>query len=436
MKKLTFSTQINATKERVWHTLWNDSNYRAWTSVFHEGSYAESDWQEGSKILFLDGAGSGMVSRIARLIPNQFMSFEHLGEVKNGEEDFESAKNGGWAGAHENYTLIEKDGGVLLEAELDTDDQFEGYFSEKFPLALAKVKALAEVQKITPFFWFDHQAEEAAQLYTSIFPNSKILNVVRNGEAVLTVNFSLNGQEFTAMNGGPHFKLTPAISIFAVCETEAETDAVWKALAAGGEVMIALDKYPWSEKYGWLNDRYGLSWQIAFGKLADVGQQFTPSLLFVGEQHGRAEEAIHFYTSLFKNSSIGGILKYGAGGSDPEGTVQHAQFYLDGQTFMVMDNAAAHAFQFNEAFSFVIPCDTQEKIDFYWNTLTADGGEESRCGWLKDKFGVSWQVVPPVLMELLGNPDAVKSQRAMQAMMQMKKLDIAALKAAFEGNVV
>ncbi|NUO02298.1 MAG: VOC family protein [Saprospiraceae bacterium] len=361
------------------------------------------------------------------------MSFEHLGEVKEGKEDFEAAQTRGWAGAKENYTLTEKDGGVLLEVDLDADDAFEGYFSNKFPQALAKVKELAEVQTITPFLWFDNQAEAAARLYASVFPNSKIQQVIRNGDAVLTVSFSLSGQQFTAMNGGPQFKLTPAISLFAVCETEAETDAVWKALSEGGEVLMPLDKYPWSEKYGFLNDRYGLSWQIYLGKLADVRQRFSPSFLFTGARQGRAEEAIHFYTSLFSNSSIRSILKNGAGESDPEGTVKHAEFYLNGQQFMAMDSAAPHAFQFNEAFSFVIHCDTQEKIDYYWNALTADGGEESQCGWLKDKFGVSWQVVPPVLMELLGSPDAVKSQRAMQAMMQMKKLDIAALKAAFEG---
>jgi len=144
MKKISFSTQINAPAARVWDILWNDSTYRAWTSVFHEGSCAESDWQEGSKILFLDGAGNGMTSRIARMIPNQFMSFEHLGELKEGVEDFETAKTHGWSGALENYALREKDGATVLEVEMDADDTFEDYFKDKFPIALAKVKALSE----------------------------------------------------------------------------------------------------------------------------------------------------------------------------------------------------------------------------------------------------------------------------------------------------
>jgi uncharacterized protein YndB with AHSA1/START domain len=141
MKKLTFSTQINASRERVWDVLWNDATYRQWTAVFHEGSYAESDWQEGSKILFLSGR-SGMTSRIARLIPNEFMSFEHLGEVKDGVEDFTKD----WAGALENYTLTATGSTTELLVELDIQETFAGYFQDVFPKALEQVKVIAEQQ--------------------------------------------------------------------------------------------------------------------------------------------------------------------------------------------------------------------------------------------------------------------------------------------------
>ncbi len=200
----------------------------------------------------------------------------------------------------------------------------------------------------------------------------------------------------------------------------------------GGQILMPLDTYAWSEKYGWLQDRFGVSWQITLGKIQDLGQKFTPALLFAGEQQGRAEEALNFYSSIFKHSSTKLISRYGAGGIDPEGTVNHAQFKLDGQGFIAMDSAMPHAFQFNEAVSFVINCDTQEDIDYYWNKLIEGGGTEGQCGWLKDKFGVSWQVVPPVLGGMLGSTDPGKSQRVMQAMLQMKKLDIARLKKAFE----
>ncbi|MBI5915618.1 MAG: SRPBCC domain-containing protein [Bacteroidetes bacterium] len=140
MKKLNFTVNINAPRERVWQTLWNDATYRQWTAVFHEGSYAESDWQEGSKILFLSPSGDGMTSRIARLIPNKFMSFEHLGEVKNGAEDF----SGNWSGAFENYMLTATDSAATLAVEIDSDDNFADYFKDIFPKALAKVKELSE----------------------------------------------------------------------------------------------------------------------------------------------------------------------------------------------------------------------------------------------------------------------------------------------------
>lgn len=149
MKQLDFTVQINAPQAKVWSTLWNDDTYRKWTAVFHEGSQAQSDWKEGSKILFLDESGQGgMSSMIARLIPNEFMSFQHLGIVKDGVEDFTTAEAKGWSGAMENYTLLEKDGGTELRVEVDSSDSdehnFVDYFRETFPKALQRVKELAE----------------------------------------------------------------------------------------------------------------------------------------------------------------------------------------------------------------------------------------------------------------------------------------------------
>ena len=146
MKKRIFTTPINASKERVWDSLWEDQNYRYWTSVFAECSSAESDWQEGSKILFLDGKGMGMTSKIARKIPYEFMSFQHLGYIKDGVEDFAIAEAKGWAGALENYTLREENGITTLTVELDNDEEHAGYFQDTFPKALEKVKELAERQ--------------------------------------------------------------------------------------------------------------------------------------------------------------------------------------------------------------------------------------------------------------------------------------------------
>jgi len=296
---------------------------------------------------------------------------------------------------------------------------------------------MATTKKITPFLWFDNQAAEAANFYTTVFNNSKVNNTVRNGEAVMVVDFSLDGQSFSALNGGPQFRFNPSISFYVVCETAAETDSVWQKLSEGGLVMIPIERQEWSEKYGFLQDRFGVAWQISMGKLEDVGhQKFTPSLLFTGPAAGRGEEAVRFYTSLFADSAITGILHYGAGEGGPEGTVKHAQFSLNHHTFMVMDNPMDQTFTFNEAVSFVVPCDTQAEVDYFWDKLTAGGGAESQCGWLKDKFGVSWQIIPESLPRLLADPDPVKAQTAMAAMMQMRKIEIDKLTRAPEKTAI
>lgn len=149
--------------------------------------------------------------------------------------------------------------------------------------------------------------------------------------------------------------------------------------------------------------------------------KITPFLWF----DNNAEEAMNLYTSIFKNSKV---LSTSPG---PNGTIMSATFELNGQQFMVLN--AGPVFTFNEAVSFFIDCDTQEEVDYYWNALTANGGEQGNCGWLKDKFGLSWQVVPKLLVQLLSDPNPAKAQAAMQAMLQMNKIDSAALQAAYNG---
>ena len=145
MEKLKFSTRIKAPKEKVWKILWDDSSYRKWTSAFHEGSYAETDnWKEGSKVLFLGPGGSGMVSTVAVNRPKEYMSFEHLGEVKDGVEDTTSERVKVWAGSHENYTLKEKDALTELTVDLDIPEEFKDMFSQMWPKALTLVKNLSE----------------------------------------------------------------------------------------------------------------------------------------------------------------------------------------------------------------------------------------------------------------------------------------------------
>jgi len=144
MDKLEFKALINAPREKVWEILWNDKTYREWTSVFSEGSHAVSDWKKGSKILFLGENGSGMVSRIAESIPNEYMSFEHLGEIKDGVEDTQSERVKAWAGSHENYTLKDINGQTELTMDMDISEEYKDMFSEMWPKAMAKIKEIAE----------------------------------------------------------------------------------------------------------------------------------------------------------------------------------------------------------------------------------------------------------------------------------------------------
>lgn len=144
MEKINFKTVINAAPEKIWKVLWDDTTYRKWTSAFSEGSYAETDWKKGSKVLFLDGQGQGMVSRIAENRPNEYMSIEHLGEVKDGVEDTSSDRVKAWAGAHENYTLKKVNGKTELSIDMDITEEFKEMFSQIWPKALDNVKKLSE----------------------------------------------------------------------------------------------------------------------------------------------------------------------------------------------------------------------------------------------------------------------------------------------------
>jgi predicted 3-demethylubiquinone-9 3-methyltransferase (glyoxalase superfamily) len=272
-------------------------------------------------------------------------------------------------------------------------------------------------QQIYPCLWFDGQANTAAELYCEVFGNSKILQ-----ENPMVVTFELHGQKFMGLNGGPMYKPNASVSFYVVCESIREVDLTWHKLLDGGSVMMPLAEYPWSARYGWLQDRFGISWQLSFGKMEDVGQKFSPMLMFTNDRAGKAEQAVKFYTSVFDNSNIAGILKYSADDEDIEGMVKHAQFSLGKYVFMAIDSSFPHQFDFSEGISFVVECETQEEIDYYWDKLTGDGGQESMCGWLKDKFGVSWQIIPSILQVLLNDP--AKAESVTRAFLQMKKFEI------------
>jgi predicted 3-demethylubiquinone-9 3-methyltransferase (glyoxalase superfamily) len=292
-------------------------------------------------------------------------------------------------------------------------------------------------QKITTHLWFEKEVERAAEFYRSVFTESLIKDCTRLYDTpsgpVDIVTMEILGQEFTLIGAGPLFRFNPSVSFLVACKTKEEVAAIWEKLAKDGTALMELGEYPFSEKYGWIQDRFGLSWQVMFMGGREINQRIIPTLMFTDQQWGKTEEAINYYVSVFRGSSAGDILRYGQGEEpDRAGTVKHAAFTLEGREFAAMDSARVHRIPFNEAISFMVHCDNQSEIDDYWDKLSADP-EAERCGWLKDRYGLSWQIVPTALAGLLKDGDETKKARVTAAFLKMRKLDIGELKKAYEG---
>lgn len=295
-------------------------------------------------------------------------------------------------------------------------------------------------QKIIPNLWFDG-AREAVDFYISLFPNSKILSTLNYPKSTeegladfqleyagkeLVIDFELGGIRFAAINAGPVFKFTPAISFMVNFDPSQDDqarenmDKLWNKLVEGGEVLMPLDEYPFSQHYGWVKDRYGLSWQLILTNPEGEPRPFIiPCLLFTQDNYNKAEEAINSYTSLFKDSKTGTTAPYPEDtGPAKAGSLMFADFTLAGQWFAAMDSGVEMNSTFNEAISLSINCKDQDEIDYFWEKLSTVP-EAEQCGWCKDQYGVSWQIVPEHTEELLKKPGAYAN------MMQMKKIVIA-----------
>jgi len=301
------------------------------------------------------------------------------------------------------------------------------------------------MQKIVPHLWFDKQSEEAAKLYTSLFENSKINNITTlhdtpSGDTDI-VSFSLSGQEFMAISAGPYFIFNPSVSMMVNFDpsqdanAKTKIDQMWAKLSEGGKVLMELAKYPFSERYGWIQDKYGLSWQLILTNPdGEKRPMIIPSLLFVKNSYGKAEEAVNFYLSVFKESQLGTMAKYGPNQEpNKEGTVMFSDFKLFDTWLCAMDGGGEHDFAFNEAVSFIVKCKDQEEIDYYWEALSAVPQSE-QCGWLKDKFGVSWQIAPSAMDEMMAKGTPEQIDRVTKAFLPMKKFIIADLQKAYEGK--
>lgn len=271
---------------------------------------------------------------------------------------------------------------------------------------------------IYPCVWCNHNAKDMATFYSSVFPDTRIID-----ENPIVVLISIAGHKLMLLNGGEMFKPTPAISIMYLTTSEKTVEDIYKRLADGGRPLMELDSYPFSKKYGWVDDKYGVSWQLYTGKAEDIIQTIVPTLMFVGTNNGKAKEAADFYMGLFPNSKSRGMLAYSGNEGEVAGNIMHGEFLINDYLMGIMDSSLDHKFGFTEGISLVLNCKNQEEIDIFWNALTA-GGAESSCGWLKDKFGISWQIIPQNIGSL------IQSKNGGEALMKMKKIIISDLEKA------
>lgn len=409
---IKISTIVNAAPLKVWHL---------WTTPSHivNWNFASPDWHTTKASMNLI-VGGNFSSRMEA--KDESMGFDFEGTIT---EVMPLQKLSYKMSDHRLATVFfeENENGTLITEEFEAEGENSLELQEMGWLAiLNNFKAYAESYKgidLHPCIWFDQNGKEAAEFYTNAIQPSGIIF-----SNPMTTIFLLKGNKLMALNGGPTFVPNPSISFMVAYNQDSDLESSWNSLIKNGDVMMPLDSYPWSSKYGFCQDQYKVSWQLIKAGFANTGQIFAPSFMFTQDKAGKAEEAMNFYTGIFPHSSIHSINRYLTNDEGVEGTVKHAMFYLADKIFTAMDSFAPHAFTFNEGVSLVIPCDTQDQIDYYWSQLT-EGGQESMCGWLKDKYGISWQVVPSVLGSLLSDPD--KGSRVIQSFLKMKKFDIETL---------
>lgn len=298
----------------------------------------------------------------------------------------------------------------------------------------------ATVQKIVPSLWFDRTAAAAADFYREAFPSSRIVSTSRYpteglldfqrdlaGE-VLTIEFEIGGHRITFINAGPNYRPNLALSFLVNVDPSSDDasreqlDDLWAALTDGGRVLMPLDGYPFAERYGWVEDRFGVNWQLMLSDPSGEPRPFLiPDFLFGGAAQNRAQEAIEYYTAVFAEARVGTLVRYEQqSGPAPAGAVMFADFELEGQWFAAMDSAVPQDVSFTPGFSLQVMCAGQDEIDRLWAALSAVPAAE-QCGWCVDRFGVSWQIVPHDIGKLVSSPESY------QAMMGMKKIVIADL---------
>ncbi|WP_421000330.1 VOC family protein [Carnobacterium maltaromaticum] len=276
--------------------------------------------------------------------------------------------------------------------------------------------------KFAPCLWVDNQVEEMTELYTKVFENGKPLKTLyfledAHGKIgdILTQSVQLANQEFILLNGGPEFKATPSISYMVTCTSETQLQVLWQELSEGGKLLMNLAIYPGVGQFGWLEDRFGISWQFSLDQ-SSSSQKITPCFMFSGEQYGNASRAVAEWIEVFQSGEI--LEHY----FNEDSTTKLAKFTLHQQEFMAMDSAVDHDFTFSLANSFYVYCENQKEIDRLWTAITSKG-TEMPCGWMGDRFGVAWQTVTRDMDTMLDRKNLTKALAVTQAVYGMMKID-------------
>jgi predicted 3-demethylubiquinone-9 3-methyltransferase (glyoxalase superfamily) len=295
------------------------------------------------------------------------------------------------------------------------------------------------MKRITPFLWFEKDMNAVVNYYASIFPSvttsaeSELENTPSGN--VQTKSIFIYGTQLDLMTAGPYLPFNPTVSFIINCDSPEEAEDLWNKITKDGKELMPLGSYDFASKYGWAADKYGVSWQVICMNGEKPSEKVVSTLMFCGDVCGRAAEAMNFYTSIFKNSEISYVSEYD--GSEPvddaRAKTKHAGFALDGVPFSVLDSGKISPLTFNQAISFVVYCKDQEEIDYYYEKLSYSGNEV-QCGWLNDKFGVPWQIVPTRMTEMLSKGTKEQIARVTEAFMKMKKFDLKILEDAFTGT--
>lgn len=291
------------------------------------------------------------------------------------------------------------------------------------------------MQTIIPHLWYDTEAKEAAELYVDLFGGKIDWNYTitdtPSGDAGL-IQFQLGDMTLAAISAGPYFKLNESMSLMVNVASKDDVSRLYETLSEGGRVLMPLGEYPFSPYYVWLEDRFGLSWQLSYAPDLDKPYQFEICLLFSQDQVGLAQPMLDYYKDKLPQASVGQISYYGEGEAPVEAAkLKYAKLLIGDQKIIAMDHGYGGVASFNEAFSLMVYVDSQEEADSWYEIVSAVP-EAEICGWAKDQFGISWQIMPRILMEAYdsASPEQIKAVNA--AVMTMKRLDIASIQALLD----